>query len=597
MTMKSNVAKTFLIVALALLVVFVGCRQEDVEEPQASQFEGIMEIDYSGWEEGNPGGELIITQVSDPKTLNRIVSEETTTSEIMDLVFDAVVERDMLTLDWAPNLVESWDIADDELSVTFTMRPDLKWSDGEPLTAEDVVFTVNEIMMKEEVEGSYRDAFFVGDELSTVELIDEDTFRLTVPQIYADIISLANFIAVPQHIFEPLIAEEGIAAVNSFWGVDADVDSIVGCGPFVIDEYLPNQRIVFAKNPYYHKEDEAGQQLPYLDKLTVLIVEDQDAELLKLQSGETDFYDMRGEDYAILIDKKEELGIEAYNVGPDLGTQFLTINQNPKSDDGKGLEDPKLAWFSNLKFRTAIAHLVDRQTIIDNVHFGFGYPQYSLVPRISPFYLESIDEEAPQFDPQKAADLLDELEMIDRDGDGFREDTDGNTISFLMETNSNNTDRVKYGEIIAQEMKKVGLDVTFRPGDFNTLVTKLVSSYDWEMIIIGLTGSVQPFLSGSNTIPSRGSLHMIDPGQESPSRDWEAELDRLYTENTTTTDFETRKETGDEIQRIWATQLPWIYTVNRALMYMFDDQLGNIKPRGFFPYRRAWGIAEYLYYK
>ena len=187
--------------------------------------------------------------------------------------------------------------------------------------------------------------------------------------------------------------------------------------------------------------------------------------------------------------------------------------------------------------------------------------------------------------------------MIDRNGDGFREDKDGNKITFLLETNSNNTDRVKYGEIIAQEMKKVGLDVTFRPGDFNTLVGKLVTSYDWEMIIIGLTGSVQPFLSGSNTIPSHGSLHMNDPGQESPARDWEAELDRLYTENTTTTSFEKRKATGDQIQRIWATQMPWIYTVNRALMYVFDEDLGNIKPRGFFPYRKAWGLVEYLYYK
>ena len=289
-----------MLLLFALPVAFAGGQLE--QEPPASQFEGIMEIDYSSWETGKPGGELIVTQVSDPKTLNRIVSEETTTSEIMDLVFDAVVERDMLTVDWAPNLVQSWKIAPDELSVTFTMRPNLKWSDGKPLTAEDVVFSVNEIMMKEEVEGSNRDAFFVGDELATVELIDKNTFKLTVPQVYADIISLANIVVVPKHIFEPLIAEQGIEAVNSFWGVDADVKTIVGCGPFTFDEYLPNQRMVFKKNPYYHKKDAAGQQLPYLDKLTVLIVEDQDAELLKLQSGQIDFYDMRGEDYAILID-------------------------------------------------------------------------------------------------------------------------------------------------------------------------------------------------------------------------------------------------------------------------------------------------------
>ena len=595
MMRKSFLCLLMFIAALSFTIT--GCKPAEPEMIE-SQFEGVMDIDYSAWEVGRAGGELVVTQVSDPKTLNTITAEETTTHEITNLVFDFIVERDILTLDWSPVLVESWEFASDGLSATFTMRKGLKWSDGEPLTADDVVFAINEIYLKEEVEGSWRDTMYVGDELASVSLIDESTFKLTIPTTYADMIGLMEMPIVPKHIFEPLIKEKGIAAVNSFWGVDADVKTVIGSGPFKFEEYVPNQRIVLTKNPNYWKKDEKGRKLPYLDKVTVLIVEDQDAELLKFQSGEIDYYDMRGQDYATLIGQKEEVGFEIFTAGPDLGTNFVTFNQNPIDGEGdNGIEGPKLAWFSEQKFRRAVAHLIDRQTIIDNVLFGFGYHQYSFVPRFLPLYWDGVDDAAYKYDPAKAVQLLEEIGMTDRDGDGFREDKDGNKVTFLFETNSNNTDRVKYGEIISQDMKKAGLDVTYRPGDFNTLVGKLVSSYDWDLILIGLTGGPAPFLSGSSNYPSRGSLHMIEPGQESPRRDWEKRFDELYIENTTTLDWDTRKRTGDEMQKIWAEELPWTYTVNRALLYAFDANLGNTKARGFYPYRKAWGIIEYLYFR
>ena len=164
-------------------------------------------------------------------------------------------------------------------------------------------------------------------------------------------------------------------------------------------------------------------------------------------------------------------------------------------------------------------------------------------------------------------------------------------------TNSDNTDRVGMGEIISQEMKKVGMDVTFKPADFNVLVTQLVSTYDWEMIIIGLTGSLTPYLSGINTLQSMGSLHMIEPGQESPRRDWEKEMDELYIANTTTTDKETRMRTGYDMQKIWAEQLPWIYTANKAQMFAFNSRFGNVKVVGLDSYDGWKGLVEFLYVK
>lgn len=556
-------------------------------------FKGIAEMDYSEWEIGKPGGSITISHEIDPKTFNIITSEETSTSDIVFRLYDFIVDYNVLTLEWEPKLVESWEISEDGLTATFKVRRDLKWSDGTPITADDFVWSIETVYKNEKIEGSWMDAIRVGEGYCVYEKVDDNTFKIVTPTLYADILNLANIPIVPKHILEPIINQKGIEALNSHWGVDTDVTTVVGNGPFTLSEYVPNQRIILTKNPYYWRKDAKGRNLPYLDKVNIVIVEDRNTSFLKLMAGELDtIEEVRGEDVASILEKKEELKLELYNAGPEVSTNFLTFNQNYNT-----VPEPKRSWFNNQKFRQAMSHLIDRQTIIDNIYFGFAFPQYSFVPKDSPLYWEGADDAAYKFDPEAAKKVLDEIGMKDRNGDGIREDESGNDVSFIMQTNSDNTVRVKIGEIIAQEMKKAGINVTFKPADFNVLVTALVQTYEWDAIVIGLTGSLQPFLSANNTLPSGGSLHMIEPGQESPRRDWEKEVDRLYIENTTTTDIEKRKATGNELQRIWITKLPWIYTVNEAAIYVFSTKYGNIKLRGI-EYFDSWkGIIEFVYVK
>ena len=401
---------------------------------------------------------------------------------------------------------------------------------------------------------------------------------------------------MPKHILEPVLKEGGAAAINSFWGVDTDVTKIVGCGPFVISEYVPNQKVVLKPNPYYFEKDEQGQQLPYLDEFVILIVEDQDTQLAKFMAGEMDFYSLRGEDYAVLVDKKEQLGFQIYDVGPNTGTVFITFNQNPKeSEEDGGITGPKLEWLSTKKFRQAMAHLIDRESIINNVAYGFGYPQYSFIPRFSPYYWQDVDAEALKYDPEQSKQLLDEINFTDRDGDGWREDAKGNKISLVLNTNSGNRVREAVGEMFSQEAKRVGIDVVFRPEDFNALVTKLLATYDWEMILIGLTGSVDP-IGGSNVYPSRGNLHMIEPKQDSPRRAWEKGVDAAWDEANLTLDEAQRVSGFEKIQRIWIDELPWAYTFNAAVMHAYKEEYGNIKPHPINGYDWA-GIIHRIYLK
>ena len=164
-----------------------------------------------------------------------------------------------------------------------------------------------------------------------------------------------------------------------------------------------------------------------------------------------------------------------------------------------------------------------------------------------------------------------------------------------MNTNSGNTVRENIGELFAQECRKIGIDMSFQPEDFNSLVTKLLSGENWEAILIGLTGSVDP-ISGANVYPSSGNLHMIEPNQESPRRAWEAEVDAAWKVANNTTDEAQRTRGWETIQRIWADELPWIYTFNAALLGAYKTKFGNVYPQPVSGY--GWdGIVHRLYLK
>ncbi len=591
---------TLFILAILLIVstapVFARANQEEVvEEATVDQFEGVVDIDYTGFQPGRKGGRFVqSTFGSDPKTFNVVVADETSSTDVVNRMYAALVRRNQMSLEWEPWAAESWTISADQKTITYKLRSGMKWSDGVQVTASDFVFA-KDVAFTEGVQGSAADAFYVGDEVAEISADGDLTVKLVLPEVYAGAFNMSSFFPLPKHILGPILAS-GVENFNSFWGVDSDVTTIVGNGPFLIGEYVPSQKVVMVPNPNYFEKDMNGVKLPYIDEFVILYVEDQDTQLEKFLAGELDFYGLRGEDYAVLVGEKEALDFELYNVGPSTSTNFITFNQNPiEGEEDAGIEGPKLEWLSNKKFRQAIALLIDRQTIINNIAYGFGYPQYSFIPRFSPYYWDGVDDFALKYDPDRAKQLLDEIDYKDRDGDGFREDPKGNKIELVLNTNSGNSTREAIGELIRQEARAIGIDITFKPEDFNSMVTKLVSTYDWEMIIIGLTGSIDP-VSGSNVYPSRGNLHMIEPNQESPRRDWEKRVDAAWDEANLTLDEAQRKRGYEKVQRDWADNLPWAYTINLATMHAYNNKWGNIFPQPTNGYDWA-GIIHRVYVK
>ena len=585
--------------------LFTGCRPEESaaeaeeaeKEVAGSGIPGLTQINYNaGWEIGKAGGRFVIPSLSDPKTFNPILAEETSSTDITERMGTPLVRRSQFNLEWEPALAESWEIAEDEKSITLTLRPGLKWSDGTPITASDWADSVNLITYNEGVQTSGRDSLTVGGELSVWEALDDRTLRISVAEVYAGLLNMSNSSPAPMHVLRPIIEAEGAEGFNTLWGLDADVSTIPSSGPFMLTEYVPGQRVVMERNPEYYEKDDEGNRLPYMDELVFETIPDQDTQLQRFLAGDVDWLPARGEDYAALVDEQEARGFTIYEVGPAMNTNFIAFNQNPiEGEDDGGISEPELTWLSNRDFRTAMAHLIDRQTLIDNVSFGFGYPQYSFVTRISPYYWDGAEDEAYRYNPMRAEEILDEIGYIDTDGDGIREDTQGNPVSLDLITNSGNRTREAIGAAFTQEALNVGIRINFQPIDFNVLVQQLVGSYDWELVLLGLTGSPDP-IGGANVYPSYGNLHMIEPNQESPRREWEVRADAAWIEANNTTSEDQRKRGYEKLQRIWAYELPWVYTYTILTMEAYKSDIGNIilQPTENYDWE---GAVQRIYYR
>lgn len=233
----------------------------------------------------------------------------------------------------------------------------------------------------------------------------------------------------------------------------------------------------------------------------------------------------------------------------------------------------RLRWFQNLQFRRAVAHVIDKETIIDEVQHGRGYPQWSSVsPAAGDFH--NPDVRRYEYSVNRARAILDEMGWVDTDGDGVREDDAGNPIEFTLATNRGNTPRQKVGAVIHRGLNDAGIGATYQIMDFGRLVSQLTDTYDWEAIIIGLTGSSEPHY-GISVWHSSGNLHMWNPRQTRPATDWEAEIDELYDKASQELDHDTRVRHYHRAQELVGENVPFIYTALGERLTAVRNTLGN----------------------
>ena len=538
--------------------------------------------------EENRVPQVIVSELSDPGTFNPITYTTAGDRRIFLLTYANLTFYNPVTKKILPALAKSWEVSDDGLKIVFTLRKGLKWSDGEPMSADDVVFTYKELIFNEEIPSSRRDLLRIGRnrELPKVRQIDDLRVEFTFPEPFAPfLLNTAEAFVLPAHILRSTIEqkdEQGRLKFLSTWGTDTPVEEIIASGPYKLKEYVPSQRIVFEKNPYYWQKDKQGNQLPYIDRLTMAIVESLPTATIQFRSGSLDGLRVEPEYFSLLKREEKRGNFTIHNGGPAYGTTFFFFNLNQGSRNGKPLVDPiKSGWFNNVKFRQAVAYGVDRQRIVNNIYRGLGQLQNSNISVQSPFYNENV--RAYDYNPEQARQLLLEGGFKYNDAGELLDDR-GNRVTFILNTNSGNVTREAMGTQIAQDLAKIGIRVDFVPLAWNTLIDRLSNSLEFECALLGFTGGDEPN-GGANLWSVDGNLHMFNqkanpgstPIQGRVAADWERKIEELYIKGARELDFEKRKAIYDRAQEIVAEQLPLIYLVNPFALGAVRNDIQSIQ--------------------
>lgn len=540
---------------------------------------------------GRPGGRLVVALRAEPRSLNPVVATNNPSLTVIRRLMADLVHIDRETQRTVAALAKSWTASGDGRSFTVELRRGLRFSDGEPFDADDVVFTF-EVFLDEKLASPHRDLLMVGGEPVAVTRLGSHSVRFELAKPYAVGERIFDSIPIlPRHLLETAYREGRLAAA---WPLTAEPGEIAGLGPFRFREYVPGERLELERNPHYWKVDAEGQRLPYLDRLTFLFVASEDAQVIRFQAGETHLIDrLSARNYALLERDRQRAGYQLRDLGPGLTYTFLFFNQNHLEGGDLGGIAGKQAWFRRLAFRRAVSAAVDRAAIARLVYGGRATPIAAHVTPGDQLWLNR-ELAPPEHSPETARQLL-RAAGFTWDGEGRLHDAGGRRVEFTVVTNSSNRERMGIGTILQEDLGKLGMEVRFAGLEFRALIERIFSSHDYEAAILGLGGGDVDPNSSINVLTSEGSHHLwrlAASGEEEP---WQAEIDRLMREQLTTLEPGARKRLYDRVQELVAENVPAVFLVSPNVLAGAATGLGNFRP-AVLAHNTLWNADE-LYWR
>ena len=517
------------------------------------------------------GGDLRVSLRSDPQSFNWYTRHDSSTYLVTLLTQAWLVRVNRVSDTVEPWLAESWTASPDGLHYTIKLRQGVTFADGVPFTADDVVFSL--AAAYDEKGGSVlTDSMRVGGKNLTAEAVDPATVAVTFPGPFGPGLRLFdNLPILPKHKIQALAAEGGLAAA---WRTSSNLADITGLGPFTLSEYVAGQRLVFARNPrYFRKEAEA--QLPLLDRVVVEIVPDQNAELLRLDAGQTDVSatEIRLEDYAPVKRAADAGRLKLYDVGTAVNADSLWFNLKP----GVFAGDPRAAWIQRDELRQAISLAVDRKVFVDTVYLGAAVPVYGpITPGNKVWYAADLPQ--PTHDPAKARALLASIGLRDRNGDGRLEDAANRPARFTLLTQKGQTALERAVAVIRDELAKIGLTVDTVPLDGNALVGTFVGGKPYDAVYFSLIPSDTDPALNLDFWMSNGGAHLWNMAQPAPATAWELEIDRLMTRQAASLDQAERYALFTQAQKIFAEHLPMLYFAAPRIYVATSAAVTNLTP-------------------
>jgi peptide/nickel transport system substrate-binding protein len=534
---------------------------------------------------GTPGGTLTIALRSEPKTLNPALASDQSSQDVIYCMNADLIHINRASQRTEPDLAQSWTASRDGKTYTLHLRRGVRFSDGQPFTADDVVFSFR-VYLDKQIDSPQRDLLIIGGKPISVEKIDRYTVRFLLPQPYAAAERLFDgFPILPRHLLEAAYRGGTFAKT---WTVSSASSQFASLGPFTLSEYVPGQRLVLERNPYYWKRDSAGKPLPYLNKIVFLFVPSEDAQVIRFLSGDSDVLSrFSSENYSALKAQERAKAFHVDDLGPSLEYNFLFFNLNDLSSKNLPRIARKQSWFQDLRFRQAVSAAIDRTAIVRLVYQGRAS---ALATQVTPGNKLWVD---PELKPQpqsvdRARALLKSAGFSWR-ADGSLVDPHAQPVEFSILTSSSNTQRAKIATLIQSDLSALGMNVHVVSLDFGAMVDRLLNSFDYEAAIMGLADGDADPNTEMNVWLSTGGMHIWRLNEPHPSTPWEAQLDRLMNQQLVTLDYAERRDLYDRVQQIVADELPVICLASPDVLVGAKNRVGNFDPSILEPYV-LWNI-------
>ena len=540
---------------------------------------------------GTRGGTLTYRVTAPPSTFNYLVAtDEASILASFFMMSARPIEFDHSTQKYRAALAESWTFGPDRQTVDLKLREGLKFSDGHPITTEDLAFSLAAMYDPRTEAASWKDSMSVNDKPIATKIIDERNMQFIFPEPVAAIENyFDNLGVVPKHV---LNADFEAGKLAEAWKVTAPPETIVTSGPFTVESAAEGNRIVLKRNPNYWGKDEKGTQLPYLDKIALEVVTDPNQAFVRLNQGSLDVIDrLRAADYALLLNAPG--AVKAYDLGPGLGVDHIFFNLNTTDKNGKEVGDPiKRTWFSDKRFRQAISAAVDRTSIATKTLQGLATPIYGFV---SPANRPWIDPNLPkiQYDLARAGQLLKDAGFEKRGTAEAPElfDAKGNRVEFSLMFPAENEPRKLMASVIQEDLAKLGIKMNVVPIESKAMSAAANETYAFEAMLFGLAvGGIDP-TTYANFILSGAGVHQWQPNQKTPATEWEARIDKLFAEQAGQADPQQRAAAFNEIQKIMSEESPVIPIVSRHIVSAVNTRVGNYHASPIFPYS-IWNLDE-----
>ncbi len=536
---------------------------------------------------GVAGGKISVALRSDPKTLNPALAADAPSRDIIYCMNADLIHINRETQQTEPGLAKSWTVSRDGRTYTLRLRRGLRFSDGKPFDADDVIFTF-QVYLDEKIHSPQRDLLIVGGKPISVRKIDAYTVQFQLAQPYAAAERLFDGLPIlPRHLLENDYKNGNFSHA---WSVSMSPADFAGLGPFRLKEYVPGQRIVLERNPFYWKVDAKGNQLPYLGEIDFLITPSEDAQVIRFQAGDTDILSgISAADFDALERDHAAKNYHLHDLGAGLEYNFLFFNMNDLSGRNLPQIARKQSWFQELQFRQAVSSAIDRQGIVRLVYNGRAAPLWGQVTPGNKLWVDSGLPHPPRSIP-RARELLKSAGFSWK-SDGTLIDARGNAVEFSILTSSSNAERMKIATIIQDDLSQLGMQVHVVSLDFSAMVDRLLNSYDYEAAMMGLASGDADPTSEMNVWLSDGGTHLWHVNESRPATPWESEIDRLMNQQLVTLNYQRRKLLYDQVQQIVAENLPVICLVSPDILVGAGDRIGNFRPAILDPYT-LWNVEE-----